>query len=99
SNDKHRFSVELLGYVCGRCLGGMDIAGLNFLQTRLQRYRDDLAREGDADDFARLTTTLLALLGADNYLGLRAAQYARTRATILATTQFINEINKSYKFV
>jgi hypothetical protein len=77
----------------------MDMAALNFLQTRLQRYRDDLAREGDGDHFACLTTTLLALLGADNHLGLRAAQYTRTKATILATTQFINEINKSYKFV
>jgi hypothetical protein len=32
-------------------------------------------------------------------LGLRAAQYVRTKATILATTQLINLANKSYKFV
>src|SRR5258708_12018529 len=97
--DKHRFSAELLGYVSGRCLGGMDIESVNFFQSRLNGYRDALASGPGDDDYTRLTVALLALLEKSNDLGLRMGQCVRTKTTILATTKFINETCKNYKFV
>lgn len=100
--DRHRFSAELTGALAKEeGTGDKSLQMLKLLQERVGAYNYALNHGKGRDWAAKIVFQFMQYLGADSpeHVGAQVALYASAPQHISALKNFLNGVNKAYKFV